>query len=364
MKLFFAGDVLIEKEYIGDLFDEKLKDTIADCDYKICNLEGPIVSENISPASKRGPNVYNSKITFDRLVEAGFNIYLLANNHIYDYGKKGLLDTIRTIKGRGLSCCGAGVNYESVYKELVIGEEKIAIINICEKQFGACVDGDVGFAWIFDKTVEKNIRRLKANGYIIIAAVHIGAENLNVPLPEVVRLYRYLCDIGVNVVLGGHTHCIQGYENYNDGEIYYNLGDLAFEYGEREETRSIGIVLEITNKKINSKVIPLKYKKNKVHIDDIDAYEKSCAMVHSNDYINVVNEYCINVYKQELKTYYAACIGLSIENEDLVEKFIMHRKNKDDIRFDELMIYHNIAIETNRWICERAIRLLNEAFNY
>lgn len=60
------------------------------------------------------------------------------------------------------------------------------------------------------------------------------------------KLYRYFIDMGVNVVVNGHQHCYSGFEEYNNGLIFYGLGNLFFDKGEtRNNGWNEGFILEL-----------------------------------------------------------------------------------------------------------------------
>jgi poly-gamma-glutamate synthesis protein (capsule biosynthesis protein) len=61
----------------------------------------------------------------------------------------------------------------------------------------------------------------------VVLMLHWGLEYSPLPTPEQVAFARAACDRGVSVILGHHSHCIQGVEHYRGGVIAYSLANLT-----------------------------------------------------------------------------------------------------------------------------------------
>ena len=73
--------------------DNSMRNELSKGDINVLNFEAPIVSEDCKPIEKSGPNITNDKAASAFLMATGFNLFSLANNHIYDFSEKGLLKT-------------------------------------------------------------------------------------------------------------------------------------------------------------------------------------------------------------------------------------------------------------------------------
>ena len=71
-----------------------------------------------------------------------------------------------------------------------------------------------GSAGYNPKMLLKQIREEKAEPDYVIVVFHGGNEFSPLPSPDTVDRYRFICDMGADAVIGGHTHCPQGYEIY------------------------------------------------------------------------------------------------------------------------------------------------------
>lgn len=211
------------QQFVG----EGLRSVIKSCDYAVGNLEGVINDEKA--ASK--PMMQDSS-TIKSLKEAGFNLLLLANNHITDYGRNEFTDSVRVINQAGLHHIGAGTTYNDTYRPSIvsINDIKIGFINICEASVGqwdyAC--SDFGFAWIGDVYLSQRMAALREDVDFVVVCVHAGLEHETLPLPYFRHFYRMLCDLGADCVIGAHPHIVQGIEKYSNSLIFYSLGNFFF----------------------------------------------------------------------------------------------------------------------------------------
>lgn len=221
-KAFMEGNA---EEIFHDLLDD-----IANTDLSIVNLEAPLVSKE-TPIEKAGGIVLAARTeVINGFVAAKWNVLNLANNHSYDHGAQGLLETIRTIKDAGLAYIGAGLNIEEAQEPFIkeINGERIVIYSMAEREFSIADEKTPGANPLDLINFVKAVHRHKQNG-IFIVLVHGGKEYYPYPSPEMVRRCRFIVDMGADAVICCHTHCPLPWEIYADRPIIYGLGNLVFE---------------------------------------------------------------------------------------------------------------------------------------
>lgn len=225
-RLFFCGDIINQfsnEQFIG----EKLISCIKACDFAVCNLEGAISSGDF-----KNKGMLQTHSTAKFLEEAGFNLCLLANNHITDYGLEGFVNTTRQLSFHNLSYMGAGVGASSVYEPFVktIAGVTVGFVNVCEAQVGQfdSLDCDYGYAWLGWPDLDKIIRDTRKQVDVLFVCVHAGLEHYELPLKEFRNMYRRYCDLGADYVIGSHPHIAQGCEKYGNSTIFYSLGNFFF----------------------------------------------------------------------------------------------------------------------------------------
>jgi len=254
MKLFACGDIVNCQNRDGLICSPKLERIIETSDYAVCNFEAPIEGFGL-PQEKKGQHLSQQKETIKGLKQHGFDLLLLANNHMLDFGAEGLRATAQEANINGLDYIGAGENTTAAYKPQIkhFGDVKIGIINAGEAQFGVLDfferQKTAGYAWINHHIIDKTVTTLKNKqqcDFVLIFS-HAGLENYSIPQKEWRIRYKYLCDLGADVVVGTHPHIPQGYEQYNNSLIFYSLGNFYFDGGTwaNDKNKSFAIILNL-----------------------------------------------------------------------------------------------------------------------
>lgn len=165
------------------------------------------------------------------LSRLGFNLVTLANNHLKDYGPKGVLETIDSLEQHHISHVGAGENLESAKVPFIFEKDgtSVAIINICENESSIAKTNEAGAAPIDLLDLYYRIPALKKTVDYVIAITHGGCEHYQLPTPEMKRRFHYIADLGADVIINHHQHCFSGYETYNGTPIFYGLGNFFFD---------------------------------------------------------------------------------------------------------------------------------------
>lgn len=257
MKIIIGGDFTTQYRGLKSLLDEKaFSPTIIEhfhnTDYTILNLESPVADEFCSPINKVGPCLKTSEEAITFLKRSGIHAVTLANNHFFDYGRKAVNKTIECLTNEDIDYVGGGRTNEELrnllYKQ--IGNERIVILNYCEKEFS--IQDGIGSNHLNPISVFYDIQKAKKNADIIIVITHGGHEHYQLPSPRMQELYRYIVDLGANIVINHHQHCYSGYEKYHNGTIFYGLGNFFFDDKTLKGNWNEGfyVELEITNHQI------------------------------------------------------------------------------------------------------------------
>ena len=258
MGIFICGDVVSDKRI--EVCPELAQ--LISANLSFCNLEAPISGVG-EPITKAGPHMCQDSEIITNLSNLGFDVFCLANNHIFDYGASALQGTMEAITKCNKSYIGA---YSALtppppnYLTQIDGT-RIGIVNAGESQFGALdsvnafLGAQSGYVDLFDEAFVRNIVELRPKVDVLIAILHAGLENVDLPLPQFRRFYKFLCDMGVDIIVGHHPHWAQGYERYHTRDkeclIFYSLGNFAFcmphHTPDKREQESFSVLLEFAN---------------------------------------------------------------------------------------------------------------------
>lgn len=234
LSITFAGDFSPCRDYEDIVIREGSKvlgeaqSIILGSDISFVNLECPLTTSS-SKLHKTGPNLKAHPKCVNALKD--FTVIGLANNHILDYGEKGLVDTLEACEQYGLPTVGAGLNLEqarSPYIHSVMGK-KVAIIAIAEHEFNQSMNEECGSAGTHPIDNYYQIQEAKNQADIVVITLHGGNEYFPLPRPELRKLCHYFIDLGVDAVVCHHPHVPGAYETYRNKPIVYSLGNFIFD---------------------------------------------------------------------------------------------------------------------------------------
>jgi poly-gamma-glutamate synthesis protein (capsule biosynthesis protein) len=187
---------------------------------------------------------------------AGFDLVLLGNNHVFDFGEEAFADSLGNLEAAGLPQVGAGRNEGEALAlrrpaGTDLGDKGLVFIGFGSfpaERYGfttaeaAAGEGKAGINADEDATVEA-ISEAARGGKQVVVLAHGGNEYRDEPSRAVKARYRRFIDAGAVAVLGSHPHILQGIEAYKGGLIAYSLGNFLFTADvEPPESRPSGIL--------------------------------------------------------------------------------------------------------------------------
>jgi len=210
-----------------------VREILSDADITMGNLEGVLLDEGGTPKGCRNPDVcyvFRSPTSFaSNLVDAGFDIMSLANNHAGDFGDEGRKSSMRTLDSLGIRFAGLISQPYTLFEK-----ENIT--------YGfAAFAPNTGCASINDlATAQATIRHLDSLADVVIVSFHGGAEGSkyeHVPRKhelfvgedrgDVYQFAHALVDAGADVIFGHGPHVTRAVEVYNNRFIAYSLGNFC-----------------------------------------------------------------------------------------------------------------------------------------
>lgn len=259
-KLTFAGDVSFANDYtpaqnytakgIDGAFSKDLQATMKEADIFMINNEFCYTTSTAANSAK-GYCFKADPSTVNRLDEMGVDIVSVANNHLYDFGEQGFIDTIDTLDKANMPYVGGGHNLEEAKNNIVYfiaNGIKIAYIAATQVELDAgandeaaytkpATDTRAGVIRCYDPTmVNDMIKDAKTKADFVIVYPHWGHELVQELQPDEQKLAYSFIDAGADAIIGGHPHVVQGAEYYKDVPIFYSLGNFSFSSKVRDVT--------------------------------------------------------------------------------------------------------------------------------
>lgn len=258
VRLVFVGDVMLNR-LVADRARaandpayafRKLPDGwFESFDYAVANLEGPVTDMRRSPV--KSIDFLFDPVVIPVLKEQGIDAVSQANNHALDQGTVGYNDSVRRLREAGFLVFGHQVDD---------GLVALATTTIQGRRLGF-----LGFNTTDNplnrEQASQAIAQAKQEADTLIAYVHWGTEYRSRSDASSVETAHWLIDQGVDVVIGGHPHWVQGISSYKNKPIAWSLGNFVFDQDFSTQTRQgLAVALTIAGEKIELEPIP-------VHID-------------------------------------------------------------------------------------------------
>ncbi|SDN17280.1 poly-gamma-glutamate synthesis protein (capsule biosynthesis protein) [Paenibacillus sp. yr247] len=247
VKLSFVGDVLLASK-VEDILKQNgydypytnVKDFLSKPDYTIANLETPITTKG---TVQNKDYVYRSSpLALPALKASGIDLVNLANNHVMDYGPEGLLDTMDALDQEGVKRMGAGKDLEEAYKPVIVEKDGVKIAffgfsRVVPEASWKAGPGHLGVAETYNyKLPVEAIQKAKAEADLVVVVTHWGIERSDQPDKNQTDLAHRYIDAGADLVVGGHPHVLQGFEQYKGKWIAYSLGNFIFTTNDNPKT--------------------------------------------------------------------------------------------------------------------------------
>lgn len=238
--LAFAGDVLFDYGFperydaggIDAVISPELRAVLTDADIAMVNHEFCFSTGGVKQDKQYTFRVDPKYV--GAFHELGVDIVTLANNHALDYGREALSDTFTTLDDAGIMYAGAGETKERA-KELQTFQSGgrtfgfLAASRVIPEGSWNVDNAQPGlFCTYDDAQLCAAITEAKQECDYVTVYVHWGIERDSMPQDYQVTMARHYIDAGADLVIGSHTHCLQGIEFYNGKPILYGMGNFIF----------------------------------------------------------------------------------------------------------------------------------------
>lgn len=243
--IVFAGDAMQHQAQLdaarrsGGVYDysgtfDSIAPWIREADYAVVNLETTLGEKKFTGyPCFCSPDGYAAALR-----DAGFDLFLNANNHTLDRRDNGLRRTISTLDSLGVEHIGTYVNAAEREKVIPFVRDingfRVGFLNYTYGTNGIGIQGDVVVDYIDRDRIRNDIKATRdAGAEILVVIPHWGVEYQLTEHETQRSLATFLLDEGVDIVMGGHPHVIQPMSiRYMDADsidkrlVVYSLGNF------------------------------------------------------------------------------------------------------------------------------------------
>jgi poly-gamma-glutamate synthesis protein (capsule biosynthesis protein) len=210
-------------------------------DARIINLETSVTRDG-EPWPDKGIHYRMHPNNVGSLQAAGIDVCSLANNHVLDWGRGALAETVDVLREAGLRTVGAGRTADEALRPACVEsrEARVLVFGFADDSSGVprkweAADAQAGVALLprserdLDALAERIAETRRARD-IVVASVHWGSNWGYDVEPWQERLARALVDRGVDIVHGHSSHHPRPLEVYRRKLILYGCGDFLNDY--------------------------------------------------------------------------------------------------------------------------------------
>ncbi len=205
---------------------------LAQADLAFGNLEVPLAPR--TGAASR-PFVFNAPARLaPDLKTSGFQVLATANNHAYDQGTAGMLETLDHLAQSGLAAVGSGPSREAAEAPLLLERRGLRIAFFARTEtLNQGGNGAPTGPWVALLDLERTgaaITAVRPSVDLVVVSLHWGDEYALAPAPRQMKAAEALVAAGADLILGHHPHVLQPLRwveaGGRKGAVAFSLGNF------------------------------------------------------------------------------------------------------------------------------------------
>jgi poly-gamma-glutamate capsule biosynthesis protein CapA/YwtB (metallophosphatase superfamily) len=251
----FAGDVHFE-DYLAPVAGDphglaELRSTLGAADLAVVNLETAITERGTKIGKEfhfRAP-----ASALETVAGAGVDGVSMANNHGVDYGPVGLRDTLTAKRSSPIPVVGIGADEDEAFAPAVLrakglqvavfGADQVFEMTLARYAAGP---GKAGVASSSPVTrLRAAVQRAAARYDLVVVFLHWGTDYQQCPDRLSVQTAQALEDAGADIIVGGHSHRVNGAGWLGRAYVDYGLGNFVWWRSHEPDSRSGVLTLSV-----------------------------------------------------------------------------------------------------------------------
>lgn len=247
--ILLTGDTMLGRSVNYEAQDQErfypfaeVKEEIESVDIAVTNLESPLLRN--CPLTNAGMQFCGDCDWASTLSSIGFDVSIISNNHIKDWGEEGYLETVHCLEKQGIGVVGEGHT----------------VVKLVNKVNYGFLGYNAVWESVSKDVLKRDIRKMRESADVVFVYFHWGEEYTAEPNEYQVLMAREAIENGADMVFGSHPHWIQSFDVYQDVPIFYSLGNFVFDQGWSEATlRSLAVKLVyVGGKLVDIQLLPVK----------------------------------------------------------------------------------------------------------
>ena len=238
LSLVMVGDALLHSSVYKDAYQngtydfssqlELIKPIVKNYDLAFYNQESILGGTEIGLSDY--PTFNSPKEFGDTMIDAGFNLVSLANNHTLDRGEKAVINSCNYWKTKEVLSAGSYCSKEDA-EQINIKEKNGIKYTLLAYTYGTngikVPEGKEYLVNLYsDEKVKSDIEKVRDKVDLLMVSMHWGTEYKNEPTETQKKQAEYLSSLGVDIIIGTHPHVIEPITYINDTLVIYSLGNF------------------------------------------------------------------------------------------------------------------------------------------
>jgi poly-gamma-glutamate capsule biosynthesis protein CapA/YwtB (metallophosphatase superfamily) len=264
-----AGDVSLDPGYIQSFVTQGygyawsgLDGSFRRDDLTVVNVECPVTDRGTQLDKEF--SFHGTPAALPAMRAAGVDVGSLANNHAYDRGPDGVVDSIRNLRSAGIAAVGAGKDQAQALRPVtfqirgwnvaVLGFDEV--LDPLDEVAGPDKPGTAA-GHDFHLMVEA-VKAASARADIVVVMIHWGVELDSQPRAYQIEEGHRLIDAGADVIFGAHSHRLQAMSTYHGRPIFWSLGNFVWPNLSTDgSTTAIAQVAVSANGRFTGRLLPV-----------------------------------------------------------------------------------------------------------
>ncbi len=241
MRLLAVGDIMMHQDVkqsagpsaagLSSLWSG-MEPLFRGADLVFANLETPVAPVTGRPGR---PFQFNAPAALPAALKAsGFMVLATANNHAYDQGAKGVVETLERLEAEGLVPIGTGADRAEAERTRIVAVNglRLAFMGFTDI-FNVNLNRQDDQPWVRPldpAAAEAAVRQARPLADVVVVSIHWGTEYSHQPTDRQRKVAARLAEAGADLILGHHPHTLQPVELIASGPrrtlVAYSMGNF------------------------------------------------------------------------------------------------------------------------------------------
>jgi len=258
VRLLWVGDIMLDRHVKEQIeqngFKHLLQPLTAKRFFRSYDLVGGNLEGAVTRQGRHYPPVNKYDFAFApadlaKLKQAGFTYLNLANNHLADQGRQGMVETRQNLADLDYLYAGCA-------------DTRVGACTATTTQRNGIKLALAGLSGVYQALPEpemaSTVQSLADRTDLVVVNVHWGKEYAHLASKQQKQTARLLVDNGADVVVGHHPHVVQGLEIYQGRPIFYSLGNFIFDqYFSRATQQGLALDMKLDKHGYRIRLVPL-----------------------------------------------------------------------------------------------------------